>query len=85
MASRLGYANSILFDMPAHNIQRLQRVQNALARVVVAGKSHSLYHLIFSQNFTGFPFNKRSLSNFQVWFITIFTTQLLITSHHQGC
>ena len=34
VASRLDYCNSLLFNMSASNIARLQRVQNNLARVV---------------------------------------------------
>ena len=34
VCSRLNYCNSILYSITAHNIDRLQRVQNSLARVV---------------------------------------------------
>jgi hypothetical protein len=37
IGSRLDYANSLLHGIPAYNIKRLQRAQNALARVVAAG------------------------------------------------
>lgn len=33
--SRIDYCNSLLFGIPAHCIQRLQRVQNAAARVIL--------------------------------------------------
>jgi len=45
VGSRLDYANSILYGIPKRNILRLQRAQNALARVVTAdhlASSHSL-------------------------------------------
>jgi hypothetical protein len=35
VGSRFDYANSVLYDASANNIARLQRVQNALARVVL--------------------------------------------------
>jgi len=35
VGSRLDYANSVLTGISARNIQRLQRVQNSLARVIV--------------------------------------------------
>ena len=41
MASRLDYANVVLFNMSDKNLSKLQRVQNTLARVV---SSSSRYH-----------------------------------------
>jgi len=41
VCSHLDYANSLLFDTTQKNINRLQRVQNTLARVVA---SHALPH-----------------------------------------
>ena len=35
VGARLDYANSVLYGVSQHNIARLQRVQNALARVVI--------------------------------------------------
>jgi len=35
--SRLDYANSVLFGVSSHNVTRLQRAQNAAARVVLCG------------------------------------------------
>jgi len=35
VSARLGYANSIFFECPQKHISRLQRVQHALARVVM--------------------------------------------------
>jgi len=37
VSSRLDYANSILYGIPAKHISRLQRTQNTLARRVVTG------------------------------------------------
>src|SRR5208282_373792 len=41
VGSRLDYADSVLYGAPANNIARLQRVQNALARVVLRSPSVS--------------------------------------------
>ena len=40
ISSRLDYANSVLFGSPAKNITRLQRVQNAAARIVAQKPSY---------------------------------------------
>ena len=40
VGSRLDYANAVLYGVSAKNINRLQRVQNALARCVVDSKAH---------------------------------------------
>ena len=37
VGSRLDYANSVLFGVSSKNVTRLQRAQNAAARVVVYG------------------------------------------------
>ena len=37
VGSRLDYANSILISVSSHNVTRLQRAQNAAARVVIWG------------------------------------------------
>jgi len=38
VSTRLDYCNSLLFGVSAKNIQRLQRVQNSLARVVAGSR-----------------------------------------------
>ena len=38
--SRLDYCNGILFGLPDNQIQKLQRVQNAAARLVTRAKKH---------------------------------------------
>jgi len=40
ISSQLDYANSVLFGSPAKNISRLQRVQNAAARIVAQKPSY---------------------------------------------
>ena len=41
VCSRLDYCNSVLYDITAHNIGRLQHVQNSLARVVCSAPYQS--------------------------------------------
>ena len=43
--ARLDYANSILFGVRSKNVTRLQRVQNAMARVVIWGSNLVLEQL----------------------------------------
>ena len=40
VGSRLDYANAVLYGVSSKNIQRLQRIQNALVRCVVDSKVH---------------------------------------------
>jgi len=42
VGSRLDYANSVLLDVSSKNVTRLQRAQNAAARVVVWGSRRRL-------------------------------------------
>ena len=44
VATRLDYCNSLLFKTSAHNLRRLQRIQNNLARIVcnVPARIHAL-------------------------------------------
>jgi hypothetical protein len=44
VASRLEYANSMLYDVSQKNITRLQRVQNALTRCVVNSTKSKVHH-----------------------------------------
>ena len=49
VGARIDYANSILYGVSQYNIQRLQRVQNALARVVSAtDRTLSSRHILHS-------------------------------------
>ena len=48
VGSRLDYANCTLVGIPSHNVHRLQRVQNSLARLVVSGSSSSSTELLAS-------------------------------------
>ena len=64
VSSRLDYANSVLFGCPQKHAARLQRVQQAIARVVMQHYSNPLFlHLHppnFLNNFTGSPSNGES-------------------------
>ena len=63
VSSRLDYANSVLFGCPQKHAARLQRVQQALARVVMQQSSVSplsLHPPNFLNNFTGSPSNGES-------------------------
>jgi len=44
VTSRLDYANSVLYGISAKNIHRLQRIQNALARVVLGSSVSKFSH-----------------------------------------
>ena len=48
VGSRLDYANCTLVGIPSHNVHRLQRVQNSLARLVVSGSSSRSTELLAS-------------------------------------
>jgi len=56
--SRLHYANSVLYGTSAANLSRLQRVQNALARVVAYTKRAEHIHPIL-HNLLWLPINYR--------------------------
>lgn len=53
--SRIDYANCLLYDIPDCLINKLQRVQNAAARLVV--RCHRWDHItpVLKRNYTGFP------------------------------
>ena len=44
VTSRLDYANSVMYGISAKNIHRLQRMQNALARVVLGSSASKFSH-----------------------------------------
>ena len=61
VSSRLDYANSVLLACPQKNAARLQRVQQALARVVMQQSSVSpLTYTELLNNFTDSPSNGKS-------------------------
>ena len=43
VGSRLDYANSLLYNTSQHNLNKLQRIQNTLARVVLNSRHSSSY------------------------------------------
>ena len=49
VGSRLDYANAVLYGVSSKNIQRLQRIQNALARCVVDSKVHRSSNALLKQ------------------------------------
>jgi len=49
VGSRLDYANAVLYGVSSKNIQRLQRIQNALARCVADSKVHQSSNALLIQ------------------------------------
>ena len=49
VGSRLDYANAVLYGVSSKNINRLQRIQNALARCVVDSKAHRSSNALLQQ------------------------------------
>ena len=68
VSSRLDQVNSILYGAASKHINRLQRVQNALARVVTYQRP--LLHsppMHYSKTSTGYPLNGEYISNWPPW------------------
>ena len=49
VGSRLDYANAVLYGISSKNVNRLQRIQNALARCVVDSTVHQSSHALLHQ------------------------------------
>jgi hypothetical protein len=49
VASRLDYCNALLFNTSAHNIDKLQRLQNNLARIVCSAPARSNANLLLQK------------------------------------
>jgi len=49
VGSRLDYANAVLYGTSSKNINRLQRIQNALARCVLDSKAHRRSNALLHQ------------------------------------
>ncbi len=62
ISSRLGYCNSLINDIAKHDLYKLQRVQNCLARVVLRAPRFSP-SLPCLNSYTGFQLIKKSNSN----------------------
>jgi len=64
VSSRLDQVNSILYGAASKHINRLQRIQNALARVVTYQRQSLHSHpLHYSKTSTGYPLNGEYISN----------------------
>ena len=55
----LDYANAVLYGVSSKNIQRLQRIQNALARCVVDSKVHRSSNALLRQQLHWLPIHQR--------------------------
>ena len=63
ISSKLDSYNSILYGLPVTELNKLQRVQNAAARLISrTPKSHHTTP-IYSNNFTGYPLKTESVSS----------------------
>jgi len=58
VGSQLDYANAVLYGVSSKNIQRLKRIQNALARCVVDSKVHQSSNALLKQ-LHWLPINQR--------------------------
>ena len=54
ITSRLDYCNSLLYGVPDHHIQRLQRVMNASARLIFCAPKHCHITALLQQSFNNF-------------------------------
>ena len=52
ISTKLDYCNSILYGLPGGEIQRVQRIQNAAARLITKCKYKITFHLSWT-NYTG--------------------------------
>jgi len=59
---RLDYANSVLLGVSSKNVARLQRAQNAAARVVVWGSRRKSPMLAYLNSYIGCPLSGASSS-----------------------
>ena len=57
VSSKLDYCNSLFYGLPASSLDRLQKVQNSLARVVVPSVKRTITSRPPSKGFTGFLSN----------------------------
>ena len=53
VSSRLDYCNSLLYGLPQVQINKIQRIQNAAARLIL--KQPTFYHITSYLSFTDFP------------------------------
>ena len=60
VSSKLDYCNSLNSGISQTNLNKLQRIQNSLARVITNTSKYQHHHTSHSKNYTGFLSNKES-------------------------
>ena len=68
VSSRLDYCNSLLYGISKSNIAKLQRVQNALCRIIFRLDKMSHLTPFLKKNSTGFQFNTVSSLSITLWY-----------------
>ena len=75
--SHLDYVNSAFIGLPASDINKMQRVQNAAAKLVLNLKRMDI-STVALKNYIGCPSSLESNSKFCCWFINV----LMVWLHH---
>ena len=64
VSSKLDYCNSLYSGISQVNLNKLQRIQNSLARVITnTSKYQHITPIAYSKNYTGFQSNKELITN----------------------